>query len=107
TLGATIIEVELPDIANAKRAQTALCKFGMCDVEADGHTVQLKVTDGSRAAIDVVRALDREGFEPVGLALREPTLDDVFLSLTGNGAEEPESDDESASGRSRDARGAA
>ena len=52
--------------------------------EADGHTVELKSNDGARVAIDVVRALDREGLEPVSLALREPTLDDVFLSLTGH-----------------------
>jgi hypothetical protein len=38
--------------------------------------------------------------------LREPTLDDVFLSLTGHGAEEPQSEDGEASGRRR-TRGAA
>jgi ABC-2 type transport system ATP-binding protein len=64
------------------------------------------VNDGSRAAVDVVRTLDRAGLEPVSLALREPTLDDVFLSLTGHPAEEsPSEDAASTDGRGR--RGAA
>ena len=73
----------------------------MCDVDTDGHTVQLKVNDGSRAAVDVIRTLDGTGLEPVSLALREPTLDDVFLTLTGHAAEEPVDDE------SPDRRGAA
>ena len=65
------------------------------------------MNDGSRAAVDVVRTLDRAGLEPVSLVLREPTLDDVFLSLTGHPAEEPPSEDAaSADGRGR-RRGAA
>ena len=84
TVGATIIEIDLADPANAQRARSALAEHGMCDVEIDGHTVELKVDDGSRAAVDVVRTLDREGLEPVSLSLREPTLDDVFLTITGH-----------------------
>ena len=105
-LGATIIEVELPDPAKAQRAQIALCQLGLCDIETDGHTVELKVNDGSRAAVDVVRALDREGLEPLALALREPTLDDVFLDLTGHAAEEPAGEEPETARRGR-SRGAA
>ena len=65
-----------------------------------------KANDGARVAIDVVRALDREGLEPASLALREPTLDDVFLTLTGHGAEERATDEEADTGRKR-TRGAA
>jgi ABC-2 type transport system ATP-binding protein len=39
--------------------------------------------------VEVVRTLDAEGLAPESLVLREPTLDDVFLSLTGHAAEEP------------------
>jgi ABC-2 type transport system ATP-binding protein len=46
-----------------------------------------------------VRALDRESLEPASLVLREPTLDDVFLTLTGHGAEERESDEDPDTGR--------
>ena len=107
TIGETIIEIDLADAGNAQRARAVLAKLGMCDVETDGHTVELKVNDGSRAAVDVVRTLDREGLEPVSLVLREPTLDDVFLTLTGHAAEEPVADEgPAADGRGR-GRGAA
>ena len=106
-LGATIVEVGFADPAVAQRARGVLAAICACDVEADGHTVELKADDGARIAIDVVRTLDREGLEPVTLTLREPTLDDVFLSLTGHGAEELLSEDGEASGRRRRTRGAA
>jgi hypothetical protein len=36
--------------------------------------------------LEAVRALDGAGIEPATMVLREPTLDDVFLTLTGAGA---------------------
>jgi ABC-2 type transport system ATP-binding protein len=105
-LGATIVEVGFENAANAQRARGVLAAIGACDVEADGHTVELKANDGARIAIDVVRALDSQGLEPASLSLREPTLDDVFLSLTGHAAEEPQVEDGAESGRRR-TRGAA
>src|SRR5262245_50624122 len=105
-LGATIVEVGFDDVAAAQRARGVLARLGNCDVEADGHTVELKANDGARIAIDVVRALDREHLEPASLTLREPTLDDVFLALTGHAAEEQELD-EDAEESARDRRGAA
>src|SRR4029450_9857583 len=57
TLGATIIEVGFDDDAHARQAQTALCEIGLCEVEATSHTVQLKVEDGARRVLRVVRAL--------------------------------------------------
>jgi ABC-2 type transport system ATP-binding protein len=106
-LGATIVEVSFEDAATAQRARSVLGALGNSGVESDGHTVELKSNDGARVAIDVVRALDRESLEPASLALREPTLDDVFLSLTGHAAEEAETEDEPATGRRRRTRGAA
>jgi ABC-2 type transport system ATP-binding protein len=43
---------------------------------------------GSDALIDAVRELDEAGVRTHGLALRRPSLDDVFLALTGHAAEE-------------------
>jgi ABC-2 type transport system ATP-binding protein len=107
TVGATIIEIDVADPANAQRARAVLAKHGMCDIETDGHTVELKVKDGSRAAVDVVRTLDHEGLEPLSLTLREPTLDDVFLMLTGHAAEEPPPEEPAAVGGRGRTRGAA
>jgi len=107
-LGATIVEVGFADVAAAQRGRNVLGGLGPSDVDGDGHTVELKANDGARIAIDVVRALDREGLEPASLVLREPTLDDVFLTLTGHAAEESTSDEEQdESGGRRRTRGAA
>jgi ABC-2 type transport system ATP-binding protein len=102
TLGATIIEVGFDDDAHARQAQTALCEIGLCEVEATSHTVQLKVEDGARVVLRVVRALDDAKLEPTTLNIREPTLDDVFLTLTGHKAEQ-----ENGESTDEDARGAA
>jgi ABC-2 type transport system ATP-binding protein len=46
--------------------------------------------------LDVVRALDGAHLEPLTISVREPTLDDVFLSLTGHRAEAQQSEDDAA-----------
>ena len=43
---------------------------------------------GSELLLEVVRRLDAAGVEVSGLNLRRPSLDDVFLALTGHAAEE-------------------
>jgi len=105
-LGATIIEVGFGTDDSARRAEVALCKIGLCDVEAVSHVVQLKVDDGARVVLDVVRTLDAEHLEPVSLNVREPTLDDVFLTITGHAAEESDGEDAPADQREKE-RGAA
>jgi ABC-2 type transport system ATP-binding protein len=107
TMGATIVEVGFADPATAKRAQTELARHGLCDVGSGATTVELKVDDGARVVLGVVRSLDRAQLEPTTLNVREPTLDDVFLSLTGHKAEEGEPEDEQADSGRRRTRGAA
>jgi ABC-2 type transport system ATP-binding protein len=102
TLGASIVETALLDPAHAEQARQALARHGIGDVELEGHTVVLKVDDGPRAAVEVVRTLDRAGLAPVSLLIREPTLDDVFLSLTGHAAEEPVDGDGQRGARRQD-----
>jgi ABC-2 type transport system ATP-binding protein len=46
------------------------------------------VTQGSSALIEVLRSLDEAGIHPLDIALKRPSLDDVFMSLTGHAAEE-------------------
>ena len=85
-LGATIVETVIADERSAERAAHALQVVG--PTNASGHTVEVKVEGGGRDVLEVVRVLDREGISPDTLLVREPTLDDVFLSLTGHKAEE-------------------
>jgi hypothetical protein len=56
--------------------------------------------------MDVLRTLDADGLEPDSLAVREPSLDDAFLALTGHRAEAPLVDDAPAPVGARSARGA-
>ena len=52
--------------------------------------------DGARLLLGVLRRLDTDGLEPANLAVREPSLDDVFLSLTGHHAEDAQPEEEAA-----------
>jgi ABC-2 type transport system ATP-binding protein len=104
-LGSTIIEVGFDDAESTKRAREILCRIGQCDEGEKTNSVELKVDDSARIVIEVVRALDAAHIEPASLEVREPTLDDVFLTLTGHHAEadQPESDAPPARRRSRGA----
>jgi ABC-2 type transport system ATP-binding protein len=86
-LGATILEVRLPDSAAAERARALLGAIGGSEVLEDGRTVAVTVQEPGRAVLDVVRALDSAALVPEWLTIREPSLDDVFLQLTGHKAE--------------------
>ncbi len=89
-LGATVIEVTFAEPSAANVAAEHLRKMGSVDVI--GREVRLHVAEGAAAMLETVRLLDAEQLEPATMALREPTLDDVFLSLTGHAAEEPTTD---------------
>jgi ABC-2 type transport system ATP-binding protein len=84
-LGATVIEVAFADQEAATTAAGRLSPLGT--VAVDGRELRIHVSDGAAAMLETVRTLDAEHLDPVTMALREPTLDDVFLSLTGHAAE--------------------
>jgi ABC-2 type transport system ATP-binding protein len=85
SMGATVIEVAFRDAAAVATARERLAAIG--PVTVAGRTLHVGVADGPRAMLDTVRALDAAGLTPSTLTLREPTLDDVFLTLTGHTAE--------------------
>ena len=86
-LGTTVISVILPDAEAAHRAQGLLQTVAGKAPALDGSTIELTVEDGPRVAAEVLRILDQQDVPVAGLSLREPSLDDVFLSLTGHRAE--------------------
>ncbi|HEY4378445.1 MAG TPA: ATP-binding cassette domain-containing protein [Acidimicrobiales bacterium] len=86
--GATIVEIAFADAATAAKAREAVAPRGPSEILVDGVTVSVKLDEGAKGVIGVVRAIDAADVEPEGLVVREPTLDDVFLSLTGRPAEE-------------------
>lgn len=88
-LGGTVVEAVFRDEATASRAHQALAGIGdHGDPRSDGEVVRLDSSDGTRTLTAVVRALDDAGIRPTSLGIREPSLDDVFLNLTGHRAEQ-------------------
>jgi ABC-2 type transport system ATP-binding protein len=84
-------------IADAKRlddAQRELAPIGLGQATVDAHQrrITLPVQGGANVLVTAIRDLDSVGIEVQDVGIRRPTLDDVFLSLTGHVAE-----DESAS----------
>ncbi len=106
TLGATVVEIVFADPAAAQAGQQIGAQVGTTEVESDGRTVKINVNDSGKSVLQLVRLLDAANANPESIAVREPTLDDVFLSLTGHTAEvevkaDEEADDFDASRRSR------
>jgi ABC-type multidrug transport system ATPase subunit len=87
-VGSTFVDVGLRSPATAKRAATALARTGIAPPSVVEATVELAVHDGARALVAVMRALEKARIVPVTLEVREATLDDVFLALTGHGTED-------------------
>jgi ABC-2 type transport system ATP-binding protein len=91
-LGSTVIEFAMSDETDAERAVGALSRQGAA-AEREGSRIRVPTTEGPRSLMEMLRALDAEGLYPASLTVREPSLDDVFLRLTGHHAEpttEPE-----------------
>jgi ABC-2 type transport system ATP-binding protein len=70
--------------AAAEAARSVLATAGY-EPSLDGDGIQVRSAAGSGALTAVLRALDGRAPDPVSVAVREPTLDDVFLSLTAGG----------------------
>jgi ABC-2 type transport system ATP-binding protein len=95
-VGGDVVEFTVPDRSRLDDAVAAVADIGEGEPQADKETGVITVRVGSRgsdALIDAVRRLDAAGVETHGLALRRPSLDDVFLALTGHAAEEEEQPD--------------
>jgi daunorubicin resistance ABC transporter ATP-binding subunit len=92
-LGSTVIELGWNDMGIAERAEQIVSRAVSSSIEREGGRIWIKSHEGSHVLIAVLRALDSQGIEPDKLTVREPSLDDVFLALTGKHAEpveEPE-----------------
>jgi len=99
-IGGDVLEFTVPDRTRLSDASTAIAKIGESEPHVDQETGVISVGVGGRgseALIEAVRGLDGAAVQTRGLALRRPSLDDVFLALTGHAAEE----DGQAGGRRR------
>ncbi len=83
-LGTSVVSVTVGDRDAVGRAVELLAPFSEKAPIVEDLVIELTVTDGPRAGADVLRSLDAAQIAIAGLALREPSLDDVFLNLTGH-----------------------
>ncbi len=86
-LGDTVVELGFLDEATAERAQVLLGEGIPGSVEREGSSLRVSSDQGPRVLVEVLRRFDGDDIEPATLSVREPSLDDVFLSLTGRHAE--------------------
>jgi len=89
-LGGTVIEIGLGDAALADKVVAAVAPVASGDPRIVAATVEVTVDHGPKALVEILRRLDETGVEATTLAVREPSLDDVFLSLTGHRATDDE-----------------
>jgi len=98
-VGGARVEVVVHDRADIARASELLSRDLDGDATLDEHTRKLTVPahGGAQILARVARDLDEAGIVIDDIALRRPTLDEVFLSLTGSGVGSREAD--AATGR--------
>jgi ABC-2 type transport system ATP-binding protein len=94
-VGGERLEVELENHEDGERAVSALAEMAGERPALDGRKVAVPVRRRSGVIAEAVRCLDAAGVGIADIAMRRPTLDDVFITLTGHAAEE-ESADETA-----------
>jgi ABC-2 type transport system ATP-binding protein len=105
-VGGDVLEFSVPERRRLADAVGAVSGLADAAPHVDGMSgrVAVGVGDrGSQALVEAVRRLDAAGVTTDGLAVRRPSLDDVFLALTGHAAEQ---DGAAPGGRRRGRRGA-
>jgi ABC-2 type transport system ATP-binding protein len=87
-LGGAVVEVRMADAEEARHTGLVLANAGAGEPTVDDQVVRVPAVAGTSTLADVVRRLDASGLVARSLQLREPSLDDVFLALTGHLAEQ-------------------
>jgi len=88
--GDVLVQLRLTDRTQSTAAGEVLSTFGDGKLQVDEKTGQLSlpVVDGTAILPELVRRLDARGITLYDVTLRPPTLDDVFMALTGRPVEE-------------------
>jgi ABC-2 type transport system ATP-binding protein len=88
-VGGERIEVTLAEADEVQPARSILAKYAVGEIQVDERYRQLVVpiTGGAAVLTQALRSMDEGGIHVLDVGLRRPTLDDVFLTLTGHVAE--------------------
>ena len=92
-MGSTVIELGMGDEADAVRTCEVVSRIVTDHPECEATTVRLTTHEGPKVLVEVLRSLDGAGLMPLTISVREPSLDDVFLALTGHRADVPAVED--------------
>lgn len=87
-LGGTVIEMTFEQEAEATAAYERLAASFGDAIAREGTLVRQKSPKGARTLMDVLKSLDAAQLDPATVSVREPSLDDVFLNITGRHAQE-------------------
>jgi ABC-2 type transport system ATP-binding protein len=100
TVGGDRVEVVVAERADIPRAVKVVARVSDGEPESDETELRVHapVTDRVSALTEVARTLQDEGVRVEDIGLRRPSLDDVFLRLTGHRAEKPGSTESTGSG---------
>ena len=82
-IGGERIEASVREESSMDDARRILRRFAVGDLHVEGRSVTAPISGGAQTLTEALRALDTEGVQLRDVGLRRPTLDDVFLSLTG------------------------
>ena len=91
-LGSTVVEMDVRGNGRAHDAVRVLSVRLSDRVEQEGERIRITSERGADVLIEALRILDDQGMAPDALTVREPSLDDVFLALTGHHAEDKQED---------------
>jgi ABC-2 type transport system ATP-binding protein len=100
-VGGEVLALRVADRSRAPDAAGAVLGLGPGGGNVDNNTGEINVpvgTDGTAILTEAVRRLDDHGIQLADVGLRRPTLDDVFLALTGHAAEEADGEQPSEDG---------
>ncbi len=88
-VGGDVLEVHVSRHQEAERAGAVIKTVGAEEprVDADRGIVSLPVSGGAAVLVEAVRLLDAANIKISNMVLRRPSLDDVFMKLTGHGTE--------------------
>lgn len=89
-VGGERLELTVKSQDEIATAADVLSRIGTGEVDVDTHARHLTVAvaGGTQVAVEAMRELDTRGISALDLIVRRPTLDDVFLTLTGHAAED-------------------
>jgi ABC-2 type transport system ATP-binding protein len=108
-IGGEVVELHVVDRAELGRVAELLVGVGQGELGIDEDEARVRIpvgSDGSTCLLETVRRLDESNIGLADIALHRPTLDDVFMKVTGRSAErDGEVDADGDGGRGRKRRG--